>query len=385
VRLTAFALVLLLVSACGPQAGRLGEPFPVGSVWASPARPALDPQADTNDANAYHVHGISTMWSHADTAAAAFYWATRLDPWRADAYYARAVALMRTLWVPAYGAWRPTRPLRENEVAVIDSLNRLAYSLNPYIDRRFDYVVGPPAHPMICERVRDPVGAGVCFLQAGSFSVSLQRLNTALKKDPKQIQLHYVRAHAYYRLGHFDSAAVELGVLADSLGQRQEKTLTAFYVSRATIYYAQGMAYTQRDDTAAARAAYERALVEDLGFHMASIRLAGRALSSGDTTTALNHMAHAVAVSPTDAPLRMYYGIILSARNQSDEARDQFLKAIEINPDFAQPYMHLAQEIEKTDLGSAVASYETFLLRSAKSDSSRAWVERRLQRLMQAR
>ena len=168
-------------------------------------------------------------------------------------------------------------------------------------------------------------------------------------------------------------------MLADSLEQRQEKKLTAFYVSRATIFYAQGMAYIQRDDTAAARVAYERALVEDLGFHMASIRLAGRALSTGDTTAALSHMAHAVAVSPTDAPLRMYYGIILSARKQSDEARDQFLKAIEINPDFAQPYLHLAQEIEGTDLGSAVASYETFLLRSAKSDSARTWVERRLE------
>jgi Tfp pilus assembly protein PilF len=368
--------------ACGPQAGRREEPFPVGSIWASPARPVLDPQADTNDANAYHAHGISKIWSHADTAAAAFYWATQLDPWRAEAYYARAVALMRSLWAPAYGAWRPTRRLRENEVGVVDSLNRLAYDLNPYIDRRFDYLVGPPAHPLLCEYVRDPVGASVCFLRAGRYTASLQNLTAALTKDPKQIQLHYLRAHVYYRLGRFDSAAFELGVLADSLGQRQEKELTAFYISRATIYYAQGMAYTQRDDTAAARVAYERALVEDLSFHMASIRLAGRALSSRDTATALNHMAHAVAVSPTDAPLRMYYGIILSARKQSAEARDQFLKAIEINPHFAQPYLYLAQELEKTDLATAVASYDTFLLRSARSDSLRTWVEERLRKLL---
>jgi Tfp pilus assembly protein PilF len=183
-------------------------------------------------------------------------------------------------------------------------------------------------------------------------------------------------------LNHFDSAATDLAVLADSLGQRQEKKLTGFYVSRANIYYAQGTAYIQRGDTAAARAAFEQALTEDLGFHMASVRLSGRALASGDTTTALSHLAHAVAVSPGDPALRLYYGIILSACKQSDDAREQFLKGIEMNPNFAQPYMHFAQEIEGTDLGSAIASYETFLLRSARNDASRAWVAQRLRRLV---
>lgn len=381
----AVAVVMLIASACGPKQGGVGEPFPAGSIWASPRRPALHPQADTNDANAYFRFGLVNLAYRPDSAAAAFYWTTQLDPWRADAYYARAVALLRSLWGPNHvQRWLPKRRLRENEIQVVDSLNRIAYELSPFIDRIHDHLVGPPVNFFICDRVRDQVAAGICFLQAGTFAASVRKLTAALSKDPKQIPLHYLRAQAYYQMGHFDSAAIDLGVLADSLGRRQENELTAFYISRATIYYAQGMAYTQVDDTAAARGAYERALVEDLGFYMASVRLAGRALATGDTAAALNHLAHAVSVSPDNAPLRMYYGIILSTRNQQSEAREQFLKATEISPHYAQPYMHLGRVLEDTDRSRAVASYDAFLWRSAKSDSSRAWVERRLRRLVGA-
>jgi Tfp pilus assembly protein PilF len=386
VRDLALVFVWAVASSCGPTVGRAGEPFPAQSVWAAPPRPRLPEEADTNDARAYYTFATLHITSWPDTAAAAFYWATQLDPWCADAYYGRAVALMRTLWEPnqyASGLWMPKRSLQANEVEVVDSLNRLAYELHPYIDRRFDYLVGPPASGRICDRVRNPIAAGTCYMQARNFKLSVEKLGAALKKDPKEIALHYLRAHAYYQLRHFDSAAAELSVLADSLGNRQEKQLTAFYVSRATIYYAQGMAYTQMDDTAAARAAYERALVEDLAFHMASVRLAGRALSSGDTTAALSHLAHAVSVRPADAPLRLYYGIILASRDQRTTAVEQFRAAIETSPHFAPPYMHIGQELEKMDRDRAIAAYEAFLLRSAQTDSTnRRWVERRLQGLL---
>jgi tetratricopeptide (TPR) repeat protein len=385
-RIAAFTLILVVAWSCSSSQGRAGEPFPAQSPWVSPPRPLLSPEADTNDAGVYYLRGATTIAFLPDTAAAAFYWVTQIDPWRADAYYARSVALMRTLWAPNRhaGMWLPKRKLRENEIQVIDSLNRVAYELDPYTDRRFDHLLGPPVGFFVCDRARDAMSAGLCFMQLGNFAESVQKLGAALKKDPKQISLHYVRAQAYFQLGHFDSAAAELGVLADSLGNRQEKELTAFYVSRATIYYAQGMAYTQLDDTASARSAYERALVEDLGFHMASVRLAGRALAMADTAAALNHLAHAVAVSPSDAPLRYYYGLVLDHNKQAKEAEEQYRQAIEINPHFAPPYLHLGRLLEGRDLGSAVASYDTFLMRSARSDTTRAWVMQRLRRLVGA-
>jgi tetratricopeptide (TPR) repeat protein len=383
-RLLRVALTTFVLGACGGTNPPAGEPFPAQSVWVSPPRPSLSADADTNDPSAYYQRGVATIAFRPDTAAAAFYWTTQLDPWRADAHYGRAVALMRTLWKrrPRTTVWVPTRRLRGNELAVVDSLNRIAYELDPYIDRQFDHLLGPPVGIYVCDRARDATSAGLCFMQLGAFENSVQRLGAALKKDPKHISLHYLRAQAYFQLGKYDSAATELGVLADSLGKRQEKELIAFYVSRATIYYAQGMAYIQLMDTAAARSAYERALVEDLGFHMASVRLAGRALTMGDTAGALSHLAHAVGVSPSDAPLRYYYGLVLDHNRQLSAAEEQYRQAIDVNPHFAPPYLQLGRLLEARDLGSAVASYDTFLMRSPRSDSTRAWVVQRLRRLV---
>jgi tetratricopeptide (TPR) repeat protein len=379
------AILVALVLGCS-SGGGAGEPFPEHSVWTTPPRPSLRSTADTNDANAYYYRGLGTIAMRPDTAAAAFYWVTQLDPWRADAYYARSVALLRTLWGPhrELEMWLPKRRPKENEMRVIDSLNQIAYRLDPYIDRRFDRLVGPPVSPAMCNRVRDAISAGMCFMQFGNYGKSVERLGAALQKDPEQIYLHYLRAQAHFQIGQFDSAAAELGVLADSLGKRQEKEMSAFYVSRATIYYAQGMAYMQLADTTAARGAYERALVEDLSFHMASVRLAGRALSEGDTTAAIQHLAHAVTVSPADAALRYYYGLVLDHAKQYKEAEAQYRQAIDINPHYAPPYVQLGRLLEGSDLGSAVASYDTFLLRSPRKDTTRAWVKDRLKRLVGA-
>lgn len=379
------AVAILVVAAWGCSSrGGAGEPFPEHSVWTSPPRPPLFPEADTNDANAYYGRGLVALARSPDTAAAAFYWATRLDPWHADAYYARSVALIRTLWGlnRDLEIWLPKRMLRENEMRVVDSLNQLAYRIDPYIVRRFDHLVGPPVSPFRCNRVRDAVSAGMCFMQFRNYEKSVEKLGEALKKDPEQVSLHYLRAQAHFQIGQFDSAAAELGVLADSLGRRQEKELAPFYMSRATIYYAQGMAYMQLGDTAAARAAYERTLVEDLSFYMASVRLAGRALSEGDTTGALQHLAHAVTVSPSEAPLRYYYGLVLDHAKQYTEAEAQYRRAIDVNPHYAPPYLQLGRLLEDDDLGSAVASYDTFLMRSPQSDTTRAWVVNRLRSLV---
>src|SRR5688572_6835697 len=98
VKCAAFAVAALLLSSCGSSRSAPGDVFPAQSVWSSPPRPRLRASADTNDANAYYLQGVGAIAFRPDTAAAAFYWVTQLDPWRADAYYARAVALMRTLW-----------------------------------------------------------------------------------------------------------------------------------------------------------------------------------------------------------------------------------------------------------------------------------------------
>ena len=95
-RHAALVIAALVVPGCGPKQVGAGDTFPEQSVWVAPPRPLLPETADTNDATAYFLHGSWTITRAPDTAAAAFFWATQLDPWRADAYYARSVALLRT-------------------------------------------------------------------------------------------------------------------------------------------------------------------------------------------------------------------------------------------------------------------------------------------------
>ena len=65
-------------------------------VHAVPARPALWAGADTNSPGAYYMMGVQQLERDARTAAAAFFWAERLNPGLPDALYGRYVALLIT-------------------------------------------------------------------------------------------------------------------------------------------------------------------------------------------------------------------------------------------------------------------------------------------------
>src|SRR5712692_402598 len=57
-----------------------------------PRRPRLAAEADTNDAVSYYQLGVERLERNPDAAAAAFYWAARLDPLSAQAWYGQYVA-----------------------------------------------------------------------------------------------------------------------------------------------------------------------------------------------------------------------------------------------------------------------------------------------------
>src|SRR5262245_40997723 len=86
VRLRVAALLFTVTSfgifACA------GKP-PRTAVEPPPARPRLPAGADTNSGRAYYQIGLRLLERNLDSAADAFYWATRLEPDQGDALYAR--------------------------------------------------------------------------------------------------------------------------------------------------------------------------------------------------------------------------------------------------------------------------------------------------------
>ncbi|HEU0054913.1 MAG TPA: hypothetical protein VFQ39_17125, partial [Longimicrobium sp.] len=105
----------------------------------APPRPALWAGADTNSARVYYGHGLTRLETRPDEAAAAFYWAARLDPGSAEALYAHRVSLLLSDPHRLMGYMdRDRRVLRRPEVMALDSLQLRALAINPFLNLSLD-------------------------------------------------------------------------------------------------------------------------------------------------------------------------------------------------------------------------------------------------------
>ena len=81
-----FALVIaLLAGAHGANAQKAKD---------EPKRPRFPSGVDTNNAQVYYDFGLEKLERDPEQAADAFYWAMRINPTSADAYFARRCALL---------------------------------------------------------------------------------------------------------------------------------------------------------------------------------------------------------------------------------------------------------------------------------------------------
>ena len=126
--LASLALAVSVVPAADAQ--RLGPPQ---------KRPKLAASADTNDATAYLALGTRELETAPDEAAAAFYWAARLDPSSADALYGRSVALAmrKATTLSTYLYPRSYKARTAKDMLVMDSLRFRALRLDPLFYPRF--------------------------------------------------------------------------------------------------------------------------------------------------------------------------------------------------------------------------------------------------------
>ena len=136
--------------------------------------------------------------------------------------------------------------------------------------------------------------------------------------------------------------------------------------------FAIGIARVQQDDFPAARAAFERALVANLGFYWAHVRLAGSALKLNDTTTALTELDQAVQMEAKDPVLRLFDGVVLHEAGREPEAATQLERAELLDPYYADPYYWLAEVYRHQGRGpDAVRQYQLFLGHATRTDPGR--------------
>ena len=387
--------LLLVVALVGAHAQK---------VEATPKRPKLWANADTNEAQAYYDHGFAQLKDNPSLAADAFYWAYRLNPTRADAFYARRVALLLSNPDRLAKYWRGERnTLRSDDIKRIDSLYLQALTLNPFfyegLERRLQdeviayaakrdgaaYGVSSGEIEYAINRYLANADAGEKAFRAyadGRFDEALSLYASAAKSGRNKYYFRMMRGRLFFQLGNADSALTELTLAVEEMRKKDAKDLIYVYQSKALLEQAIGMAHYRRGELDKAREALGRALQEDLSYSSAHTQLGYLALEAKDTTTAIAEFDLAAQLRSDDAGLRYQYGYILLETGKLAEAEEQLRKAAELNPVYALPRYGLGRLHEKQGKNAeAAAQYQAFLSLASRQDPRRAEIEQRVRTL----
>jgi len=374
----------------------------------APKRPRLAAGADTNDAHAYYDFGVAVLRREPWTAAAAFYWASRLDPGWPEAFYAQRVAGLMAREDLLIGYLEGARSVVESRDAQrLDSLEDQAQRLNPFFRRSLDetlfagylmarykqsrsrYGERPPdltdrseLEYLVDQYLRS--GTNIYLRAAiaasrGRVAEALEFYRQLLPQVGVKAEIHADRARLFYVIASYDSALVELQAALSELRQMDTVRLTHLYVSRELMEHAIGVIHEAAGDTAAARQAYGRALQENLAYAPAHVRLAGLDLLARDSATALSEFDLAVQVAPSEAPLRAAYALLLVQTGRRDDAVVHLRRAADLEPYYAVPHYLLGYVAElQGNRDEALAGYRAFLARAGARDPLRPVVEQRV-------
>lgn len=402
--------ILAVLAACSGSAGRAAAPAtPLAARPAAPAprRPKLPPGADTCDPDAYNRYAVTQLHENPEAAAAAFYWMERLSPDAPDAYYSERVALLlsdrRLLRGYIDGE---SRTLRSAKVLRIDSLQVRAITLNPffppYLDEQlivtyWTYVIdnelrnqASAAVPVREEEVEAYVRKQLTDLSDSATQASLAYARglwgmaaeywaDQLRRDSGDVDLRARRAKALFLSGRWDSARVELEATLRLARRSDARTMKYSYDSKVLWEYELGWINETQKRDSAARDHYQRALVEDLSFYPAHLRLAYLALHAADTVTAVTELQRAIEIKDDEFSSRLLLGVLQASRRAFEPATEQLRRATEIEPWVAYPHYVLGNvRKEAGDREGAATEYRRFLVLAARSDPNVGAARRQL-------
>lgn len=353
-RISSLLALALSVALAAPSAAQV------------PERPRLPRGADANDWEPHFERGEALFDQNMPGAAyASFYWASRLDPTRAEPL----MALWATFFAREEGTWigyleEDRQVMRRPAVIANDSLITRAYMRNPFVHRGLEVAL----LARLGRRLRwdGPMAAFLSYGR-GEFREAAERFGSIVRSNPgRNVRFRHYRALSFVGAGQADSAAVEIEQLLAALRQRDEAEVAA-YESKAMWEYALGRINEAQGRHAEAREAFQRALVEDLAMYPAHAGLARLARAAGNAGEALEHAAMAAEIAPWDGVMHSGHGDALTASGQRDAAIQAYQRAIELEPYWAGPYLALAILHEAAgSRDAALAAYRAYLERAPR-------------------
>ena len=296
-----------------------------------PPRPRLPEGTDTAEASSYLDLARASLCCDGAMAAAAAYWATRLDPLSAEALVVRWRAESRRL------PRRDRKRARER----VDSLLLRAMLRDPFVD--------------LAEM---PVPT----------DQRLRETRRLLAKDSTDDVLWFAHAAIFYRARMYDSAVANLDRALAAIERAERDSVREVYRSRALYHYALGRAFGITGDMRGARRAFEAALVEELGFSPAHAALGTIAwYNDSDIDAASREFDLAVQLQPEDGFLRFEYGTALVKAGRHAEALAQLDAALALEPHYATAHYNRAVVLDQMGRDSAAAAaYAEFLRRTPR-------------------
>jgi tetratricopeptide (TPR) repeat protein len=360
-----------------------------------PRRPNLGRDADTNDARAYFELGRERLERNPEQAAAAFYWAARLDPGSPQTPYAEGIArLLRRTELLVGGRNRDARVLADRNLLAIDSLRFRAELQDPFFHRGLDeamlssfiqasapreqWLLNPQAvgrAGQLAEMERylesaDPYSRGQFYYSRGQLRLALDYWAIALRT--RNVDWVYAeRARAWHELRQLDSARANMEAALRNARGADAEPRPRVYESRAAWEYALGRILEDLRQHGPAREAYTRALAEDGAYYVAHFRLGVLALAAGDSAGAGRHFEQAVARGDTQYFVLAAVATIYSQLGRHEAAAALLRRATEREPWAAPGHLMLARVLGNTgDTTAARAAYERFTRLAPRNDAN---------------
>jgi Tfp pilus assembly protein PilF len=334
---------------------------PTVIAQSPPRRPKLPAGADTLDAQAYYewADRPDVEWHKAQDG---FYWAWRLEPYQTGYLY----SIYRAIWFRQRPEWRvgydagDAYVRKSREARQLDSLYAAVLMRDPFPSVKTPCLLQ-------AQRLDDrtnPGGAGLLYYETGCYELANAALGLALKRDPDLLWAHLYRARGFYYQEQYDSALVQLHTLLTTLRLRDARCVIYEYNSKAMLEYMAGTVEVTRQQWEAARAAFRRALTEDLGFYPARAALGRIAFALNDPATAKAEYEQAVELKGDDGVLRHDYAVSLLRTGDYAGAESQLREAIRLEPYWALARYNLGLALATQGKNAeAITAYEAFLAR----------------------
>ena len=342
-------------------------------------RPRLPFGSDPNDWESYYDFGVRELVARRpERAEPAFYWASRLNPERAEPLFLRWVSFHlrdEKRWI-GYLDGRE-KVLSSPAVVAMDSVRFLAMVRNPFVHRGLELILWDEMPGRFRE---DTFTRAWLAYSEPDFPEAAELFGRAIERRPEQlVWARMLRAQAFVMMQRYDSALAELETLRATLEERDRESLVVAYESKEMLHYAIGMLHAARRQPALARESMQRALGENLGFHPAHLFLGDLAFSTGDAASALADYEAALVIAPSDALLRYRHGLALSRLGRLDEAVASMRMAIDREPFYAAPWLELGRILDhQGDVEGALAAYSGFMKRAPEQDRGLAHARTRL-------